>query len=85
MFGMVGDFGDSKARWAVKTGRGKIIWVKSANLLPAGGMSAKVMLMKRSCSSGTIRLRAEALEQRLQQVGEEVKNRGADSQITSTV
>ena len=45
---MVGDFDDSKAPLVVKTGKGESIWSKSASLLLAGSMRAKVMLMERS-------------------------------------
>ena len=51
-------------------GKGESIWVESANLLPADSMEARVTLMEKS---ETVRLGAEASEQRLQQVGEEVK------------
>ena len=83
MVRMVGDFDDGKARWAIKTRKGESIWVKDANLLPANSMEAKAIFM---ANYEETRVMAEASEQRLQQVDEEVKkNRGSDSQIAPVV
>ena len=60
MFGIVGDFDDSKAQWAVKTQRGGNIWVKDTSLLLASSMKAKVMFMKKY---EVTQLKTEASEQ----------------------
>ena len=60
-FGSVGDFDETKARWAVKTGRGVSIWVKGISLLSADSMRARIMQRERVLDAGMDEVRVPGL------------------------